>query len=213
MTCEVNGDTTNQKETGIMSSMRTALSLFLVMLMSSLFVAGTEGQDTTPRARILWQKELDSDVNQKWHIGLEDPDVGISTDTTRTFPLRMAATIGSLYLFDGQGNIERRIPLRKRTKGPKKGPMFGNERATTSPNGQFYAIRTLLTPWVRGPFTHLRVFKDDGTFLFELNEGEWTDDDKRFDGSPKWRSLWGTPFIAPNGEYMIVFHDGGGCRP
>ena len=193
-----------------MLSVRTALSLFRLMLISSLFVAHTEGQEATPRASILWQKELDSDIEQKWHIGLEEPDVGISTDSTRTFSIRMAATIESLYLFDGQGNIERRIPLRKRTKGPEKGPMYGNERATTAPNGQFYAIRTLLTPWVRGPFTNLRVFKDDGTFLFDLNNGEWPDDEKRRDGSPRWSSLWGTPFIAPNGEYMVVFHDGGG---
>ena len=181
-----------------MLNIKTALFLFLLVLMGSLFAAHAEGQENRPRARILWQKELDSNVRQKWHIGLEDPDVGISTDSTRAFPIRMAATVGSLYLFDGQGNIERRIP------------MSSSEYGTTAPNGQFYAIRTLLARDIHGPFTKLRVFKADGTFVFELNKGEWPDDKKRPDGSPRWRSLWGTPFIAPNGEYLVVFHDGGG---
>ena len=192
-----------------MLSIRTALSLFLLMLMGTLFIVHAEAQEATPSAHILWQKELDSNVLQKWHIGLEKPDVGISTDTTRAFPIRMAATIGALYLFDSQGNVERRIPLDKQFRQVEQDSTF-SEYATTAPNGQFYAIRTLLARDIHGPFTHLRVFKADGTFLFELNEGEWTDDDKRPDGSPKWRSLWGTPFIAPNGEYMVVFHHGGG---
>ncbi len=191
-----------------MLSIRTVLSLFLLMLMGTLFVAHAEGQEATPSVLILWQKELDSNVRQRWHIGLEDPDVGISTDTTRAFPIRMAATVLSLYLFDGQGNIERRISLDRRFKQDSTWDSTFAEHATTAPNGQFYAIRTLLARYIHGPFTHLRVFKDDGTFLFELNEGEWTDDDKRSDGRPRWRSLWGTPFIAPNGEYMVVFHDG-----
>ena len=184
-----------------MFSIRTALSL--VLLMGTLFVAHAEAQEATPRAHILWQKELGSDVLQRRYIGHAEPDVGIVTDSTRTNPIRMAATRKSVYLFDGQGNIEQQVPLKKQETH--------SEWATTAPNGQFYAIWALLAPSFHGPFTNLRVFKADGTFLFELNKGEWIDDDdKRSDGSPKWLSLWGAPFLAPNGEYMVVFHNGGG---
>ena len=186
-----------------MSGIKTALSLFLLVLMATTFPRQAEGQEGTPRARILWQKELDSDVLQRRYIGHAEPDVGISNDSTRTNPIRMAATRKSVYLFDDQGNIDRQVPLKKQ----------GDHSvwATTAPNGQFYAIRTLLARNFHGPFTNLRVFKADGTFLFELNKGEWTDDDDKWsDGRPRWSSLWGAPFIAPNGEYMVVFHNAGG---
>ena len=186
-----------------MLSIRTVLSLFLLMLMGSLFVAHAEGQTATPSARILWQKELGSDILQRRYIGHAEPDVGIVKDGTRTNPIRMAATRRSVYLFDDQGNIERQVSLKKQGAN--------TERATAAPNGQFYALRILTSRSFHGSFTHLRVFKADGTLLFELNKGEWTDeDDKRSDGSPRWSSLWGAPFIAPNGEYMVVFHNGGG---
>ena len=190
-----------------MLNIKTALFLFLLVLLGSLFAAHAEGQEATPRARILWQKELDSEVWQRQNIGLREPDVGLSTDSTRAFPIRMAATRKSVYLFDDQGNIERRIPLKKLPQGPAP----TSEWATTAPNGQFYAIWTLSGWGTPGPFTNLRIFKADGTFLFELNKGEWTDDDDKWsDGRPRWSSLWGAPFIAPNGEYMVVFHNAGG---
>lgn len=186
-----------------MFSIRTALSLVLLLLMGTLFVAYAEAQEATPRVHILWQKELDSDVLQRRYIGHAEPDVGIVKDSTRTHPIRMVATRKSVYLFDDQGNIERQVPLKKQGTH--------SARATTAPNGQFYTTRILTSRSFHGRFTRLRVFEADGTFLFELNKGEWTDDDDKWaDGSPRWSSLWGAPFIAPNGEYMVVFHNGGG---
>ncbi len=101
-----------------MFSIRIALSIVLLWLTAAPFIADAEGQENTPGTRIIWQKELDGEIRHRRYRGdskaltHSEPDVGISPDSTRANPVSMVATVKSVYLFDGEGHIERRIPLR-----------------------------------------------------------------------------------------------------
>ena len=123
----------------------------------------------------------------------------------------------AVYIFDGQGNIERRIPLRWdsipdevealtsitvedyiKRGGDKR--VFIRELAMTDPQGRFYIIKTEETRGYDGWGTaSIRAFNVDGSLRFEL--GSRLDEDSPVD-------LNGEFYISPNGDYMVLFYNG-----
>ena len=212
-----------------------AVSIVGLSLTAVPFIAEAEGQESqtdsaapTPSPRIVWQKELDSEIRLREHrndskaLTHSEPDVGFSPDSTRANPVRMVSTFKSVYLFDGEGQIERRIPLKWdpipdevktltpltvddyiRRVGDKR--EFINELSTTDPKGRFYIIRTLVTRGYDGRGTRsIRAYNADGSLRFELKN--------RFEEEPP-IYLSFQFYLSPNGEYMVMFYNGWGENP
>lgn len=202
------------------------------------FTTEAEGQDSptdraeqTPSPRIVWQQELDSEIRLRQHrndaeaLTHSEPDVGFSPDSTRANPVRMVSTFKSVYLFDGEGQIERRIPLKwdptsDEVKALTSAEMYGKteetlddyikrggdknffirESAVTDPKGRFYIIRRKKTRGYDGIWTeHFRAYNADGSLRFELRN--------TFEEEPPF-NLNGEFYLSPNGEFMVVFYDG-----
>ena len=204
----------------------------------------SDGSAQTPNPRIVWQQELEGGIRYRSYIGpnsglrppqvflAHEPDVGISSDSARANPLRMVSTFKSVYLFDEEGRIERRVPLRwdsipddlkaltsadpeirgqtEETLGDyiKRGGdkrFFIRELPTTDPKGRFYLIRTKETRGYDGIWTtSIRAFNVDGSLRFELRN-------KLHEKPPI--SLYGEFYLSPDGEYMVVFDNGWGENP
>ena len=206
-----------------------ALSLIGLWLPAGFFIAAAEGQESqtdsaaqTPSPRIVWQQELEGEIwprkySAHFRPKIYEPNVGIDLDSTRANPVRMAATLQWIYLFDGEGQIERRVPLRREPRpdevkaltmltvedyikkvGDKK--FFIDESAVTDPKGRFYIIRREKTRGYDGIWTeHFRAHNADGSLRFELRNRP--DEDIYIHGEFR---------LSPNGEYLILFDTGGG---
>ena len=224
---------------------RIAVSLGWLWLTAGFCITEAVGQESptdsaapTPSPRIVWQQELDSEIRLRRHrndakaLTHSEPDVGISPDSTRANPVRMVSTVKSVYLFDGEGNIEQRTPLRWdpisdevkaltsadpeirgqteetlddyiKRGGDKR--FFIRELPTTDPKGRFYLIRTKETRGYDGIWTtSIRAFNTDGSLRFELRN--------TFEEEPPF-NLNGEFYLSPDGEYMVVFDNGWGENP
>ena len=208
-----------------------AVSLGWLWLTVGFFIAAAEGQERptdsavqTPNPRIVWQQELEGEIGTRWYLGhaprypdLSEPNVGISLDSTRSNPVRMAATLQWVYLFDGEGQIERRIPLKRDTlsnevkaltpltvedyikRGGDKRE-FVKESAVTDPKGRFYIVRREKTRGYDGWQTeNIRAYNADGSLRLELRN-------RSDDGIYIHSEL----YLSPNGEYLILFDNGWG---
>ena len=227
-----------------MFHIRIALSIICLYFTAAIFIIDVEAQESQTNnpaqvsgPSIVWQKELDGEIWSRSYIGpnssfrpprvflYHEPDVGISPDSTRANPVSMIATTKSIYLFDGKGNIDRRIPLkvdpipdevkaltsaemRGRTEetlddyikrgGNKR--VFRMELPTTDPKGRFYIIRTQVTRGYDGwGNSSIRAFNVDGSLRFELKNR--SDEDAPV-------NLNGEFYISPNGDYMVIFYNG-----
>ena len=113
-----------------MFRIRIALSLIGLWLPTGFFIAAAEGQESqtdsaaqTPSPRIVWQQELEGEnwprkYSAHFRPKIYEPNVGIDLDSTRANPVRMAATLQWIYLFDGEGQIERSSPSEKGAPRP-----------------------------------------------------------------------------------------------
>ncbi len=191
-------------------AIRQKFSLLLFIILATAIHSG--GQEDALRARIIWQKEFDSGIwHRQYMHNVSEPDVGISSYGSRTNPVSMVATGDAVYIFDGQGNIERRVSLKWENipddlaEGDQR--EFTRERATTSPDGQFYVILTYVRqasyekpsyPEIR----FLRAFNADSSLRFELGQPELLGSNKTSgDGDQQL-------YISPKGDYMVVFYNG-----
>ena len=197
---------------------RRPFSLLLVIIVA--IVSNSEGQEDTssPGVRIIWKKALDSGIEHRRYFDRTEPDVGISSDGTRANPVRLVATAKSVYVFDAQGDIERKISLRKDTipdevkalttatlpdyikRGGDKRE-FTREYAMTAPNGEFYIIRTRVSNGYSAGIDRLRAFNVDGSLRFELGAKESAS------------GLDELTYISPNGDYIVIFYSGWGESP
>ncbi len=88
----------------------------ILLLTVAVIASSSEGEQNVQSGRIIWQVELEDRINLRQFIhNIFEPDVGVSIDLTRANPVIMAATFRSVYIFDEQGNIERRVPLKRDT--------------------------------------------------------------------------------------------------
>ena len=178
----------------------------------------TDSAAPTPSPRIVWQQELDGEIWPRKYSAhfypnnIYEPNVGIDLDSTRANPVRMVATTKWVYLFDGEGRIERSIPLKREPRpdevkaltvltvddyiekvGDKK--FFIEESAVTDPNGRFYIIRREKTRGYDGWQTeNFRAYNADGSLRFELRN--------RSDEGIYIHSEF---YLSPNGEYLVLF--------
>ena len=165
--------------------------------------------------KVLWKTELDGKVqyrNYSNKIGdgsnLE-PDIGISENPNRAIPVSMVSTVKSIYLFDGDGNIKEKIPLRwdNPPRFVEKGDTlkFVREFPVTDPKGRFFLIRTMTTTgWDGWTAIKIRGYNLDGSLRFEL-----TNQQKGNQFFPI-----GNDFnLAPSGEFITIFYSGKGEHP
>ncbi len=204
-----------------MLRVQIAVSLGWFGLTAGFFSVAAAGQ--LPRPRIIWQQELEGEISTRLYLGhtshpdLSEPNVGISIDSTRANPVSMVATDKWVYLFDGEGQIDRRVPLRRDVRpdevksltaltvpdyieraGDKK--FFYEESAVTDPNGRFYIIRRQKTRGYDGIWTeNFRAYNADGSLRFELRN--------RPDENIYIHSEF---YLSPNGEYLVLFDSGWG---
>ena len=176
----------------------------ILLLNVAVIASSSEGEQNVQRARIIWQVELDDRINLRQFIhNIFEPDVGVSSDLTRANPVKMAATFRSVYFFDEQGNIGRRVPLRRDTipKDWIKGDpgKFTFEYATTAPGGNFYLIQTSISDGYDAWLNLVRGFDLDGTLRFSLDEDELHAHKASGDGSQRC-------YIAPNGNRWVLFY-------
>ena len=224
-----------------MFPIRIVLSVVCLWLTAAPFIADAEGQDSptdraeqTPSPRILWQQELEGEIRTRRYLGhaprypdLSEPNVGIDLDSTRANPVRMVATDKWVYLFDGEGQIERSISLRwdsipdevkvltsaemrGRTEetlddyikrgGDKK--FFIRESAIADPKGRFYMIRSQETRGYDGLWTtSIRALNVDGSLRFELRN-------RSRENPPVY--IHSELYLAPTGDCLVVFDNGWG---
>ena len=139
-----------------------ALSTAWLWLTAGFCITEAAGQENstdstaqTLSPRIVWQQELEGEIRTRPYLGhvphypnLSEPNVGISLDSTRANPVSMVATDEWLYLFDGEGQIERSIPIEK------------DPAAITDPKGRFY-----ITQWI-----NIYAYNADGSLRFEIKD-------------------------------------------
>ena len=213
-----------------MSYIRIAMSIICLCLAAIVFIDNVEGQEnqTASQAqisvpRIVWQKELDSEIRYRRYMGhnisgypdMSEPNVGIFPGDIGVNPISMVATFKWVYLFDEEGHIEQRIPLRRdiipdevkaltaltlpdyiKRGGDKR--EFISESVITDPKGRFYIIRTEVTRGYDGWRTRsIRAFNADGSLRFELRNRR---DEDIF--------IKGEFYISPNGYYLTIFDSG-----
>ena len=179
---------------------RLKRSLLSLTLMAPLATASSSlSQEDVPRARILWQKKFGDYV---WHRqfvpGFSEPDVGISSDPTRENPVRMLCAQGIVYILDNRGDIERTFPFKKRSDIAP----WMNDYATTSPDGQFYVVYSILMQSNSPELHSLRAFNPNGDLRFELSQSQLLGPDKEFANGTQ------GVYIAPKGDYLVVFSNG-----
>ena len=151
--------------------------LNLLLLTIAMTASSSGGEQNALSARIIWQVELDDTINERHFIhSIFEPDVGISSDLTRGNPVRMAATFRSVYLFDDQGTIEKKIPLKRDTipndVGKHDTREFTREYAITAPGGQFYLIQTRKSQGYSSWIHDIRAYNADGSMRFALDINE-----------------------------------------
>ncbi len=182
-------------------------NLGVVLLVISLIpkVSNAEGMETNFQVRMIWEKEFDSIIVQREYFhNIIEPDAGVSLDKDRVNPISMVATYKSVYVLNAQGNVERKIPLKRENvpeveKGDKR--VFVNEYGTTAPDGQFFIIYTIESRAWEKRLTGVRGFNPDESVRFELGQNDLEGPEKvSGDGYEKIH-------IAPNGNYLVVFYN------
>ena len=187
------------------------VGVFVLMVSLTPKISNVEGRETNSQAKVIWEKEFDSIIVQREYFhNIIEPDAGVSLDKDRTNPISMVATYKSVFVLNAQGNIERKIPLKRETV-PEVGKwdkrVFVNEYATTAPNGQFFIIYTLESRAWEKRLTRIRGLNPDESVRFELGQNDLEGPEK-VSGSG-----YEKIYIAPNGDYLVVFYNGFAFSP
>ena len=160
------------------------------------------GQEAVEEAELVLELEIDDALcARRGYLGLLEPDIGVSSDTTRINPVNMVATLNFVYVLDAMGNIEERIPLRREVVGPEAWTdlqhVYVNDKASSAANGEVYLIITVMTRGTVRGYANLRVFdRATQNLLFELNRNTL----------PPGRTL-GRPHLSPKGDCLLLLHD------
>lgn len=187
----------------------------LALAILTAVTSGLQAQEEAPSenrqsTRIIWQKTFEGGIEHRNYFGLltTEPDVGISSDTTRATPVRMVATSEGVVFLDSTGDVERIVPRRddpwpegrdtfQDNSEPPIDPPLIREGALTAPNGEFYVILESHSDGSDSWVDRLRVFNADGSRRFEVSASKYM-------RLGQHNGL--SHFISPNSDYIVVFN-------